>query len=332
MSDMDPLALSVLADNARDLELELSWLGRIVEARLKRHFSESSPPQERSDLGTLGTLGLPAPPDLGASQSLYAAQLRRHGFGAMERLALVLALVPYLRPRALDVFFTRNTAIDRRFTEFGGCVVKGEGDFVPTLETLAFLLGGDDLLNRFLVQRLFAPEHAFARHSLLRLAPIAGDDLPALRAPLRVSEELLALLTTGQRHTPDYGAAFPAQRIETRLDWSELVLHPTTRRNVEEIQAWIEHGETLLHDWGMARVPAELRNAPRLLSSSEFFPILKHPIHTAELLERLPGIPSMVPIIAYQFNPLENVGVGFAVLGVSAPQRMDREQPALETA
>ena len=76
--------------------------------------------------------------------------------------------------------------------------------------------------------------------------------LPALRAPLRVSEELLALLTTGQRHSPGYGAAFPAQRIETRLDWSELVLHPTTRRNVEEIQAWIEHGETLLHEWGMA--------------------------------------------------------------------------------
>ena len=37
--------------------------------------------------------------------------LSRAGFA--ERAMLVLALAPHLRPQLLDVFFTRNTAIDR---------------------------------------------------------------------------------------------------------------------------------------------------------------------------------------------------------------------------
>ncbi len=62
----------------------------------------------------------------------------------------------------------------------------------------------------------------------------------------------------------------------------------------------------LVHDWGMARVPEEVRNATRLLSQHDFFEIKKHPIHTAEILERIPGIPSMVPVIAYQVHERPN--------------------------
>jgi HD-GYP domain-containing protein (c-di-GMP phosphodiesterase class II) len=66
----------------------------------------------------------------------------------------------------------------------------------------------------------------------------------------------------------------------------------------------------LMHDWGMARVPAEIRNATRILSASEFFQIKKHPIFTAEMLERMPGVPSMVPIVVYQVHERPN-GLGY---------------------
>ena len=62
----------------------------------------------------------------------------------------------------------------------------------------------------------------------------------------------------------------------------------------------------LIHDWGMARVPAEIRNAPRLLSEHDLFQIRKHPIYTLELIERLPRIPSLVPLIAYQVHERPN--------------------------
>ena len=40
------------------------------------------------------------------------------------------------------------------------------------------------------------------------------------------------------------------------------MLHPGTRRQIEEIETWLQHGETLMDDWGMA---AKLRPGYRSL-------------------------------------------------------------------
>ena len=244
---------SETSENARDLEQELTWFRQVLEARFKAYFGDGTSAQDIFAI---------APPDLGGSTSHYAALIRRHELSFAERLALVLTLVPHLRPQLLDVFFTRNTAIDRRFTEFGGGPFKTEGEFLPTRETLAFLLGGNDLAQRFAVQVLLAPDGRLLRKDLLRLNPQPGEEVPILKSPLGIPEDLLCLVATGQPRRPAFGSSFPAQRIETRLGWDDLVLHPTTRRNVEEIQTWITHGETLMQDWAMA---AKLRPGYRSL-------------------------------------------------------------------
>ena len=58
----------------------------------------------------------------------------------------------------------------------------------------------------------------------------------------------------------------------------------------------------LVHDWGMGAVPAELRNATRRLTEHEMFQIRKHPSYTVDMLERMPGVPSVVPIVVYQVH------------------------------
>lgn len=62
----------------------------------------------------------------------------------------------------------------------------------------------------------------------------------------------------------------------------------------------------LVHDWGMARVPEEILNADRPLAEGELHEIRKHPIASLRLLERLPGIPSVIPLIAYQVHERPN--------------------------
>ncbi|MFO1430277.1 MAG: ATP-binding protein [Candidatus Competibacteraceae bacterium] len=158
--------------------------------------------------------------------------------------------MPHIRPQLLDVFFLKNKTFDRRFTEFGGVRHGPDGDFVPTGETLAFILAANDLEIRFALQALFDRDHFFVRHHILRLVP-SSEDEPLLKAPLRLSEEYLAWFTTGQSFRPDFGVKFPAHLIETRLDWDDLILHPGTGKQIDEIMVWIRHGETLLHDWGM---------------------------------------------------------------------------------
>jgi SpoVK/Ycf46/Vps4 family AAA+-type ATPase len=74
-----------------------------------------------------------------------------------------------------------------------------------------------------------------------------------MKAPLRLSEECLGLATRGQPRRPDLSADFPARHIETKLDWADLVLHPSTLTQVQEIEIWLRHGATLMDQWGMEK-------------------------------------------------------------------------------
>lgn len=66
---------------------------------------------------------------------------------------------------------------------------------------------------------------------------------------------------------------------------------------------------SLLHDWGMLRVPEAIRHSepPRRWDRLE---LERHVSYTADLLERLDGLPSMVPLISYQVHEKLN-GTGY---------------------
>jgi AAA+ superfamily predicted ATPase len=231
-----------IQQNAYDLEQELAWFARVLDTRFKLYFGQESEYEDVSDI---------ALPDVSKSTSPYACFLQERKPCFAERVALVLSLTPHIRPQLLDVFFTKNKTFDRKFTEFGGIRGGTDGDFVPTGETLAFIQAGTDLEIRFGLQALFDGDHFFAKHNILRLTP-DGTEAPSMKSPLRISEEYLSIFTTGRPRRPDFGANFPAQYIETQLTWDDLVLHPGTQRQIEEIETWIQHGKTLMNDWGMA--------------------------------------------------------------------------------
>ncbi len=228
-------------DNARDLELELEWFRSVVDARFQLHFGQESQIDDIFEIGC---------PELDKSTSSYAGIVNQFQMTFSERLCLILALVPHIRPRILDVFYTKNQTFNRTFTEFGGVQFGTEGDFFPTGETLVFLLAGRDLEIRFSLLSILGRDHFFSKQHILNLET-QDAGLSPLKAPLRLSEEYLNLLTIGQVHRPHFSSHFPARFIETKLEWDDLVLHPGTLAMVREIESWIKHGDTLLHDWQM---------------------------------------------------------------------------------
>lgn len=66
----------------------------------------------------------------------------------------------------------------------------------------------------------------------------------------------------------------------------------------------------LLHDIGMLMVPLEIRTKDGNLNRDEWFEIKKHPILGLHALERVPGLPESVSIVAYQNHEREN-GQGY---------------------
>src|ERR1700712_1656119 len=115
-TDIHRLADALIANlqqSAQDLERDIDWLANTLEARLKAYFGEPTHSPALPEEG-------PVAPVLGDSQSSYARFLTRYDISTAERLIIVLALVPHLRPQLLDVLHTRNEITQRSFTEFGG--------------------------------------------------------------------------------------------------------------------------------------------------------------------------------------------------------------------
>jgi len=247
MDEISPLhrMADVLSDNAQDLERELNWFAEVLDARLRLYFK----PDQESE-ATLASIFDILPPNLSDSNSYYAQFIQQHEFSSDERLTILLALIPHIRPQLLDVLWNKNEAIDRGFTEFGGLQGTTHGGFIPTGETVAFLLAGDNLSIRFKLMRLFEGDHPFARYNILYLAPVASGE-PLLSGALTFSREYLYRLTTGIERKPNFNSEFPARLIETQLDWEHLVLPFSILEQLDEIKHWILHGHTLLQDWEM---------------------------------------------------------------------------------
>lgn len=227
-------------DNAHDLGRELEWFAEILDARIKAYLGNHAAPPVQ----------LIQPPDLSDSSSCYARFIQHYELPLVERLVLLLALIPHIRPQLLDPLWVKNDATGRGFSQFGGLNGSSHGGFIPTGETAVFILAGDDLAARFAVMQLFEGDHVFALHAILQLAPAATGE-PQLSGALTISREYINWFTTATVQKPNFNCEFPARLIETKLEWEHLVLPSFTLDQLEEIKQWILYGEQLLRDWEM---------------------------------------------------------------------------------
>lgn len=236
--DVNPLKA-----NAETLGKELRWLAEIIDARMKIYWSQ---PVTVSDITEI------EPPQLHDDESVYASIVRYYKMTFAERVILALALAPHIQPNLLDVFFVKNADYDRGFTEFGGTKGQNHGGFIPTGETASFILSANDLEKRFELLKTFDEDHFFRKFKILDLIHAQSHE-PFLSGVLTISSEYLSYFTSGASHKPDYGINFPAKRIYTSLDWTDLVLDDNIMDEVAEIRDWIEYGDTLINDWEMSK-------------------------------------------------------------------------------
>lgn len=237
-----PAVDPTLTRNAGVLDAELTWLQQVIDTRIHLAFGQ---PGELRDIFEI------PPPAVAADGSMYGRFLDHYQLSTTERLLLLLGLAPHVRPPLLDIFLTRSAEGERAFTEFGGRISRGTGAFLPTGETALFVLAGGDLGRRFTCQALFDEAHVFARHNILTLETGEPGE-PMLNGILTLNPEIIDLITIGTARAPRFGSGFPARRLETAQTWDDLVLEPGTMAQVLEIDAWIRHGDELLHDLELA--------------------------------------------------------------------------------
>ena len=225
------------------LDKEMKWFQKVSNARMRTYFGLET---EYSSIHEI------PPPEL-PKGSAYRDFIEKNQLSPLERLTVMLALVPHVKPQLLDVFYNKNGTYDRGYTEFGGIKGNTHGGFLPTAETALFLLAGDDLAERHKAIQLFSRNHLFNTKGILRVEPVTNDE-PKMSGSLHLAQKYQNLLTTGEPYIPSYNADFPAKYISTKLDWDDLILDEDVANQVKEINDWITYENKIMVDWELGKV------------------------------------------------------------------------------
>lgn len=214
---------------------ELNWLKEVIEFRFNDYFTS----EEDHYIDKV------AVPDLSQDESLYAQMIREYNFNVEERIILLMALAVHITPALYDIFFAKNTNLDRGFTVFGGVTNGSHNGFIPTGDTVAFVICGRDLVKRFELLEYFSDEHPFHSSNILKLSGVQEGE-PIFNGSLAVSKEYLSLLTQGRIYRPQYTSSFPAKLLKTKMDWEDAVYDEHTLSELEESRVWIKYGEEIM--------------------------------------------------------------------------------------
>ena len=227
----------------KPLVLYQDYLSKIIVSRLQSHFN-----------GTKEKVGLKllAKPIFNGIKTTFERFCNENQFSDEELVLLLIPLAPHLDPHFFDEIIQEALPQPSDFPQIGGTRGKNHRGFLPTGETAIFLLAGEDLEKRLEAQKLFDADHFFAKKHILWLEEVP-DGEPRMSGRIILSSEYVDLLTMGKVSKPRFSMHFPAQLLETQMEWPDLVLNGDTMQQIKELESWVKHGKVLMDDWGMRR-------------------------------------------------------------------------------
>lgn len=188
----------------------------------------------------------------GFDRSQFADVNEGRELSPAEHVLVLLALVPHVRPDFFGRLIGQFLPEGGDLPEFGGVRAEHHRGILPTGETAQFVLAGNDLAGRLRVQQLLSGEHWFARRHVLWLDTVREGE-PVMSGRLILDPEVVERVTTGTVSLPRFSTDFPAEHIETEMEWEDVVLHADTLRRVREIENWIRFNELIIGEWGMGK-------------------------------------------------------------------------------
>jgi len=165
-------------------------------------------------------------------------------------LLLALAFVPHLKPDFLSSIIADYLPNGGELPEFGGIKTKNHRGILPTGETAQFLIAGNDLENRITFYNNLHNQSFLYQKGIVKIQAVPVGE-PKLSGLLILEEEYIEKFLTGKILKPQLSSVFPAQLIETQLDWEDLVLNSNTLNQIKEIETWLKFNDILLHEWNM---------------------------------------------------------------------------------
>lgn len=225
-----------VAPDAVFIEQQLEWLAKVIDNRLKLYFGHDGASSIVEELNNT------------EGEQWYRQFFGREELSFADKILLWLSVSPVLKPQLLDCFYVKNQDIDNRFSEFGAYRATQLNGLLPTMDTLLFILCGDDVQQRIFYLNHFDRRHFLFSKNLVELQPPPSPSEPFTAAILVASNDLVELLLRGKEYAPEFSHSFPAKQLTTLQDWDDLILEENTAKQIEEIKTWVEMGNNMLDE------------------------------------------------------------------------------------
>ena len=234
--DSEPLNIPVELDTA------LQHLRQLVSQRIELYFQKK---EDSFYEGEESAFPLP-------QREKHLSRIFPETLAPNEWVIILLTLVPHLQPNFFERIILELMPSGGDFPEFGGVKGTNYRSMLPTGETAQFILAGNDLGKRLEVQSLFSERGFFYRFNVLDLEKVKEGE-PLMSGRLILQPEWVEKLLLGKESLPRFGPEFPAKHITTRMEWEDVVLHPQTLSQINDISIWLEFHGRLMKDANLGR-------------------------------------------------------------------------------
>jgi hypothetical protein len=178
-----------------------------------------------------------------------------------EAILLLIGIVPHLQPDLFDKAISSKLRNAGDFPKIGGVRGKNSRSFLPTGETVLFLLGDENLNHRLAVQQLFDADHLFSIKKILWLEELPLGE-PVMSGKITMAADYIDVFLFGTSAPPHFSTSFPAKRITTKLTPGDIMMNKEVKRHYKNLKEWIKYNPPLMNEWGMDK---RLRQGFRVL-------------------------------------------------------------------
>ena len=169
-----------------------------------------------------------------------------------ESVILLCGLVPHVLPHFFDEIIKEVFPNGGDLPQLGGQRPEGYRGFLPTGETIQFILAQENVEKRLEIQELFSENHWFYKSNILSIEEVKSTE-PKMSGRLLLSPETVHLLSFGEIIKPKFGINFPAKEVSTLLNWEDLIVNKSVHAHINQIKLWIKHHQTLMNEWGLKK-------------------------------------------------------------------------------
>lgn len=217
---------------------EFQYLYKLIKFRLAKYLEAQEDQPE------------PVIPELQYWQPALAGFIAKYKLNKAEAVLLLIALAPHVQPDLFDTAIESKIKGSGDFPKLGGVRGKNFRGFLPTGETVLFLLAGESWGDKQIVQQFFWSDHVFGRKKVLWMEELPAGE-PAMSGRIIMSQDYIDTFTYGKPVPPHFSMSFPAKMINTDLTWNDLVINDELREQINELLDWVKYNDQLMYDWDM---------------------------------------------------------------------------------